>query len=254
MSVIMVGASPMSLTHIENHTHNLWEIVVNIQGHGITYIGEETFEFGEGTIVCQPPNIPHSKYSQEGFVDIFLQPIDFPLGEPWAKKGIAVLQDDSEKNFETLIRMALQIYHKREGNDQTVLNALYKVMYHMLEGWYHKSPEHREIDRIKNLMVHAFTDPNLSVSALLDTGAYSRDHLRRLFQEITGQTPLSYLTHLRIAYAKRLLEENHLLHYRLGEIGNMSGYEDNRYFSRIFKKETGFSPSAYAEFCLEHRP
>ena len=38
---------------------------------------------------------------------------------------------------------------------------------------------------------------------------------------------------------------------QIGEAARKTGYEDSKYFARIFKKMTGFTPSEYRDFCIE---
>ena len=57
----------------------------------------------------------------------------------------------------------------------------------------------------------------------------------------------SMLLSLRIHNAKVLLESTN---YNVTEISNIIGYENPLYFSRIFKKQTGFSPSEYRKKIL----
>ena len=57
-----------------------------------------------------------------------------------------------------------------------------------------------------------------------------------------GMTPMQYITFLRITRAKELLRSTD---YSIQEISSMVGYENPLYFSRIFKKQTGYSPSEY---------
>jgi transcriptional regulator GlxA family with amidase domain len=68
------------------------------------------------------------------------------------------------------------------------------------------------------------------------------DHLRRLFRETTGRTPLYYLSELRVAEAKRLLKDSGL---GVKQVAERVGIPDPYYFSRVFKKVTGWRPSAY---------
>ncbi len=64
----------------------------------------------------------------------------------------------------------------------------------------------------------------------------------RSFKKITGTTPLQYIQSVRIANAQNLLENTS---YNLTEIASIVGYENPLYFSRIFKKQKGVSPSEY---------
>jgi YesN/AraC family two-component response regulator len=55
---------------------------------------------------------------------------------------------------------------------------------------------------------------------------------------------LNYLQKLRIAAAKRLLENNHRT---MQEISDAVGYQDVAFFRGLFQRHTGVSPSAYRE-------
>ncbi len=72
----------------------------------------------------------------------------------------------------------------------------------------------------------------------------SRDHLRHLFKEETGQTVLDALTSIRIEHSKRMLDEGKLKIY---EIAELAGYRNSRYFSQVFRKATGMNPLEYVE-------
>ena len=64
----------------------------------------------------------------------------------------------------------------------------------------------------------------------------------RNFKEYTEATPTQYLLSLRISNAQTLLETTN---YNVTEISEIVGYDNPIYFSRLFKKETGRSPSTY---------
>ena len=70
--------------------------------------------------------------------------------------------------------------------------------------------------------------------------SYSR--LRRIFQHYTGLTPYRYFLQLRIRRAKELLQEHRL---SIKEIASRMNFENQYYFSRLFKKKTGLSPSQW---------
>lgn len=64
----------------------------------------------------------------------------------------------------------------------------------------------------------------------------------RNFKQYTGTTPMQYIVAVRIANAQMLLETTN---DNITEIGHIVGYENPLYFSRIFKKQKGLSPSEY---------
>src|SRR5215813_3646053 len=68
-----------------------------------------------------------------------------------------------------------------------------------------------------------------------------RNFVRR-FKQATGDSPLIYLQKLRVAAAKRLLENDRR---SMQEISDAVGYQDVAFFRKIFHRHTGVSPSAY---------
>ena len=53
-----------------------------------------------------------------------------------------------------------------------------------------------------------------------------------------------YMVDIRIAQAKKLLA---LPHYKIYEIAELVGYKDCDYFTIVFKKRTGYTPSEYRD-------
>lgn len=72
----------------------------------------------------------------------------------------------------------------------------------------------------------------------------SPQYLSRLFKEETGENFIDYLTAIRIKIAKSLLENSGL---SIKEICYNIGYSDPNYFSRIFKKIAGVTPTEYKD-------
>ncbi len=79
------------------------------------------------------------------------------------------------------------------------------------------------------------------ISQMVGISAY---YFSKLFKNETGTNFIDYLTNLRISKAKELLDLGRL---SVKEIGMEVGYPDPNYFSRIFKKNVGKSPSEYKE-------
>ncbi|WP_199613693.1 helix-turn-helix domain-containing protein [Paenibacillus alkalitolerans] len=67
-------------------------------------------------------------------------------------------------------------------------------------------------------------------------------YLSLLFKTNTGKTFIEQLTDIRMDKAKDMLKSTHLKNY---EVAVRVGYHDSRYFSQIFKKKVGVSPSEY---------
>ncbi len=72
----------------------------------------------------------------------------------------------------------------------------------------------------------------------------SKAHLIRTFTKQTGVSPGRYITHMRVEYAKLLLRgEDPSIAY----VAEASGFANANYFAKVFRRETGMSPSEYLE-------
>ena len=83
----------------------------------------------------------------------------------------------------------------------------------------------------------------LTIADIADMVNFNVSFLSREFKKIKGVSPIEYLTQLRIEKAKRLILEpsNH----KFKDIGDMVGYSNPYYFSKVFKLVTGLTPSEY---------
>lgn len=74
---------------------------------------------------------------------------------------------------------------------------------------------------------------------------YHPDHINRIVYSYTGMTLKQYIIDLRIRAAIDLLLHTDL---DISEIASEVGYENVYYFSRIFKKKTGYAPSCFRQY------
>ena len=70
----------------------------------------------------------------------------------------------------------------------------------------------------------------------------SVSYFLKKFKEVTTKSPMQYILSIRINNAVSLLESTD---YNVTEISTIIGYDNPLYFSRIFKKQKGVSPSDY---------
>lgn len=89
-----------------------------------------------------------------------------------------------------------------------------------------------------------YSDQNMSVEEIAESLGISGGHLSRIFKKETDYTILSYITQYRIHHAMTLLCD---CRYKVYEVARMVGYLDSTYFSSIFKKNVGVSPSEYQD-------
>lgn len=92
-----------------------------------------------------------------------------------------------------------------------------------------------------------YTSDELSSELIESKFNLSRSALYKIIKTATGKSFIEYITMLRINYAKRLLKEDKL---SIKEIAVSCGYNDQYYFSRVFKKNVGFTPTEYKEMLI----
>ncbi len=124
-----------------------------------------------------------------------------------------------------------------------------------LRGWFvDKMTEaasnvtNKKEEKVGNIVQEArrFIESNFSRDISLDDVAGSVDvspyYFTRMFKEETGETFVEYLTRVRIEHARELIRDQAL---PIWEVSQAVGYSDPNYFSRIFKKTVGKTPSEF---------
>ncbi|MDR2398112.1 MAG: helix-turn-helix domain-containing protein [Spirochaetaceae bacterium] len=84
----------------------------------------------------------------------------------------------------------------------------------------------------------------LSLREVAEVAGLSSSYFSTIFKEETGETLSSYVNRLRVEKAATLLTETEA---SLSEVAGRCGFEDQSWFSKIFKSYTGLSPRTYRE-------
>ncbi|MCR5278942.1 MAG: response regulator [Lachnospiraceae bacterium] len=121
-----------------------------------------------------------------------------------------------------------------------------------LEALINENPERRTLPETNNPTIQKaveyindnYADPDLSVSKVADILFMNKSYLCTLFKKETGDTINVYITRSRIEAAQKLISEDRIPIY---EVADRVGINDSNYFSTLFKKCTGLSPSEYRE-------
>ena len=98
------------------------------------------------------------------------------------------------------------------------------------------------VDEVMRYIEAHYEDEELSLNVLAAHVNFSPNHLSMIFSQQTGQTFIKYLTDFRMNKAKELLR---CTGKRSSEISLEVGYRDPHYFSYLFKKTQGMTPTQY---------
>ena len=95
------------------------------------------------------------------------------------------------------------------------------------------------VAKLMDTLFAELANPNITIRNISEKLGYNPDNLSTRFAKEVGQTPVEYLTNLRIERARELLQNSAL---SIAEIAWTSGYRDQNYFARVFKKHTNQTP------------
>ncbi len=97
------------------------------------------------------------------------------------------------------------------------------------------------IQKVRTLINEHYAN-DLSLAVLAESVHLNPHYLHKLFTEACGETPLAYLTNVRLYHAKYLLLNSR---HTITEISELCGFSTYNYFCSVFKKHLGVSPSEF---------
>ena len=151
--------------------------------------------------------------------------------------GIGEIVDDPEKIFQSF-KTARHIRHLlAERKDE---RAVILGVREMGEVSDEKVPS--VISEAKLYMSQNYSNANLMLQDVAKAVNMSKSRFSTVFSQTTGQSFTEYLIYLRLSKAKELLKTSNL---KSSQIATEIGYNDSHYFSYIFKKNVGMTPSDY---------
>lgn len=149
--------------------------------------------------------------------------------------------------------VALRLFHAwQKENIYGALSALYSLIEKYASAIAHENYiSHREKQHLEPVLAYLsqhLTDPDLKLEELPRIAGVSDAYLRRIFKKQYGTAPAGYVLHERMLLAKQLLTGSDS--QKIAQVAAQVGYRDPLYFSRVFKKHLGVSPT---EFCKINR-
>jgi len=102
--------------------------------------------------------------------------------------------------------------------------------------------ENKNVTDIIRFIHQNLSDSNLSLQFISDFSLLAPTYICSIFKCETNKTINQYITEVRIERAKQLLFDKKL---NIKMIANMTGYNDPKYFAKLFKKYVGVTPSKF---------
>jgi AraC family transcriptional regulator of arabinose operon len=226
-------------------------LIYNHVGKAVARSNGIDYDIGNGTIVLFHPREEHYyKLSEEGQVKSFwihftgygalsiLQKLKI------ADKNIYTIGQNDE--IPTITRIARnEIQERRIGFELYTSSLLMQLLTlvsrkYLNSGFSSKLLENSNKLDLSINYLHSNYKKNITVSELADLAGFCVSRYINLFKKITGSTPKDYLIKFRLQKSKELMRDTNLT---LRQISFIVGFEDQLYFSRVFKKYEGVCPS-----------
>lgn len=170
---------------------------------------------------------------------------------------IDVYFDSSSPVFEHAVGMAdmpvlrdkfLKLYEvwdkKQYGYYSKAMMIFYDIIHNiqLKDNSYVPEVRRQSVDKAYKYISENYRMHDFDYECLCGICGLKHTQFNNMFKKVYNVTPVQLVTKMRIEYAKELLVTSH---YTMAEIAELCGFDNQYYFSSVFKKLTGFSPSKY---------
>ena len=218
-------------------------IIYITDGSGKLTVGDKVIPFGKNEVFAIPPETELNTASETGYQRIMIRIGSTDILSQF--DGVTKVSDNHTKDVRNLITMLNRECAVYNPSHAEYIDRLMQLIVTLIAMLNIKESDRPYVERIENMLTS-----NVSNSAFVLDSIYSvapdftKDYVRRIFKQKTGFTPKAYLNNLRIKKAKELLLDKKAK-YNVKQTAIACGFNDQYYFSRMFKRATGISPDRY---------
>ena len=256
------------VSHVESH--DFWELVYADKGDLICSSGENEVLLKEGEVIFHKPGISHAlradgkhapnifivsfeckneaiRFFEDKrlFVDDNLRRFIFSIIEESKRTFDLPVSDPDLKKMKLLESPAL-------GGEQIIKNYLELLLINLMRNETEQNssdavflPREKFDERISDRVIEYMKEhisEKLSVEDVCAIIHYNKSYVFRQFKKTTGSSLMAYFTKLKIQRAKEMLRETDL---SVANISDALSFIDPNYFTKTFKKTTGYTPTTY---------
>jgi AraC-like DNA-binding protein len=237
-----------SIADLTNHSHYI--LAYAIDGEAVYKVKDNEFTVKKGDVLFFPKGVSRSAYSKpENPWQFYSTSFDLDLRNDSTinlfNSVNNIIRSTNLYRLPSLLAELNSVWTgKRSGYiikcRSLILDILYTIIKEVDSSNYN-SANFKCIDKVLNLLNSNFMY-TYSVEDLAKLSNLSYSHFRMLFKKVTGLTTVQYQNNIKIHKSKDLLLNGDC---NVTEAALAVGFNDIFYFSRLFKKITGSSPSDY---------
>lgn len=250
------------------HKHDFIELRYVFSGSCNYILDGVSYAVKSGDIIICNPGVEHTNtfiHSKEpttefhvGFTDIHLKNLPKNTLYPENQSPIFYIPANHRQEFVKCCYEILSEYDsKKQINDLMIKSLVMKLLVLLIRELYpeQKSEEPQTVGYefessnktyVVNTIITYLTENyarKISLSKISQNMYLSPVYISKLFKEETGESPINYLIQLRLEKAKDILSNSE--NPSIKDIAKSVGYDDAYYFSKLFKKYYGVSPSNF---------
>lgn len=231
----------------ENPSRDQW-LIQNLAQTSRTHKHIDVQDYSDLAVAIDSENLPEAVAVLERFISrVFSHP-----RKQIAKLRINNMEDAiislaQEVSLETSWEVRKQVFYNRSKRQikfdrYQVQKYLEFLIFHLYDSIQCRKPAKPR--RINDLLNQLEKDPSLVLTAQAAANYLnvSSSYLSKAFRAATGTNYLNYVTNKRVHKAKQMLKFTNLA---ISAIANELGFQPLNYFTRVFKKTTGYTPSEY---------
>lgn len=160
--------------------------------------------------------------------------------------NINIIKSVNSRDVEYLISALCKHFNLKTNNYPVICSGMLTSVLALISNQLLKTdnPYGANANLISELIsrLKLFHNLEISVAECARLCRLSQSHFTRIFKEITGEAPQQYIIKIRIDRAKELIS---FTDKNISEIAEATGFKDQNYFARIFKKNVGMTPTEY---------
>lgn len=241
MNQIIYAGKHLLTYSVSRHAHSNWEMIYCTGGEGHLLFDSCSLSYREGDLVVIPPLFFHRNESETGFTNIHLNFTDpqLPFREP------AILHGDGNRFLLDAFQAAFYVFSSDPGHSSQLLGAYANLIVSLILASLDAPARTPVVEEIERCIIRSYPDENFELDRYLQSLPFNYDYLRKLFKRETGTTPHQLLSDTRLQAAAERLGYADSGGFSISEIAHLCGFREPLYFSRMFKKKYGLSPSQY---------
>ncbi len=247
------------------HRHDFFEVLYLMHGSGFHVIDGNRYEIKPPCVFFMSPGQAHKiefSHDIEGYIFIFTADfylanrsnqnslIEFPFFYNLKQDNPPLLLEKANdiSFLENLFQRSISELDNNDTNKLDLLRSLLDLILMTCSSRY-KTSENITVKGKGHILVKRFyhlveenNHKNLSLKAYADMLAITPSHLTQTVKQLTGKTSTQIIKAKQILEIKRLLVHTNL---SVAEIAHQLNFEDQSYFTKFFKRESGYSPLQY---------